>query len=162
MRGTLAPGTKVETRVIGDDPLNRPTGVFGTIVRHVKSKSRGEAYMVQAGAYKATYSLNELIVTRDMPLDANVEDDQLVIRIGIDTLKFSAEFGPVFYDYDRHQASNGPYVKILDARVLAEDVIRELLREKEDGSSPLSDMLDEALVAAMEEGGEAFDYGDDQ
>jgi hypothetical protein len=94
---------------------------------------------------------------RDTPLQAGIENDQLVIRIGIDTLHYSAEHCPLLYD-GTVENCDPPYCKVLDKRELARDVIMELFREREDGSSPISDLLDEAILAAMEDGSEAFEY----
>jgi hypothetical protein len=92
----------------------------------------------------------------DRPLQVSIEDCELVIRIGLNTLKHSAEHCPRLYNEDEHRGSMGPYVKVVDELVLAADVWRELLREKEDGSSPLSDLFDDAIVAALEDGSLAF------
>lgn len=96
---------------------------------------------------------------RDRPLQACIQDDQLVIRIGLETLKFAAEHCPLFYD-GTVENCDPPYTKIKDARELAKDVKRELFREREDGSSPIRDLLDEAIMAACEDGSLAFDYED--
>ncbi len=94
---------------------------------------------------------------KDRPLTVEVTKHELVIRIGINTLAFSAENCPRFYDGTVENA-DPPYVTILDNRQLAHDVCRELLSEAEDGSSPLSDVLDECIEAARDDGSEAFDY----
>jgi hypothetical protein len=94
-------------------------------------------------------------MNRDQPLSVAVEGEQLVVRIGIDTLAHSAGHCPQFYDY-RTSRPDGPYKTIIDPEQLAKDVHRELLREEEDGSSPLSDLLDQAIVAAFYDGSAAF------
>lgn len=93
---------------------------------------------------------------RDRPLQACVQDDQLVIRIGLETLKTAAEHCPLFYD-GTVENCDPPYVKVKGRRELAKDVKRELFREREDGSSPISDLLDEAIMAAFEDGSLAFE-----
>lgn len=94
---------------------------------------------------------------RNAPLTAAVEGKQLVIRIGIDTLKFATEHCPLFYDGTVENA-DPPYVKVVNKRELANDVKRELFHEREDGSSPISDLFDKVTQAAYEDGSEAFDY----
>lgn len=94
---------------------------------------------------------------KNTPLSAEIENGELVIRIGIDTLAYAAERCPKFYEYDKHeQLGVEIYCKICDPAELAKDVKRELFREKEDGSSPFSDLLDECIVAARDDGSLAF------
>lgn len=93
---------------------------------------------------------------KDCPLSVAVEGDELVIRIGIDTLAFSAEHCPLFYNEEKHMGAMGPYVKVEDKVELAKDVIRAMQHEEEDGSTPLSDMFDKAIEDAAEDGSCAF------
>lgn len=97
---------------------------------------------------------------RDLPLRAQVEGDQFVIRIGLDTLQFAAEHCQRFYDYDKH-APEGPYVKIVDRAEFAADIVRAMQAEEEDGSTPLSDFVDQMFIDAWEDGSAGFDYDDD-
>lgn len=92
----------------------------------------------------------------DTPLKVKVEGQELVVRIGIDTLAFAAEHCPKFYDYDVHQGEDGPYVKVDDKKELAGDIVRALTHEEEDGSSPLSEMLDSAIEWAFNDGSIGF------
>lgn len=92
----------------------------------------------------------------DYPLNAAVECDQLVIRIGLNTLAHAAEHCPLFYHEEKHMGAIGPYCKVTDKTELAADVIRALFREKEDGSSRISDLLDEAFEWAADDGSIAF------
>lgn len=92
---------------------------------------------------------------KDAPLTVEIEGDELIIRIGIDTLSCAAEHCPLFFSYDTPR--DPPFVKVIDRDELARDVIGALLHEKEDGSTPLSDLLDEAILHAYEEGSIAFE-----
>lgn len=94
--------------------------------------------------------------TKNLPLKCDIEDDQLVIRIGIKTLEFAAEHCPLFYDDQKRP--DPPYIHVTNRDELAKDVKRELFREAEDGSSPISDVIDQAINAAYEDGSEAFEY----
>lgn len=96
---------------------------------------------------------------KDLPLTVAVENDQLVVRIGIDTLAHAAAHCERFYDYDQHDSP--PYVKITDTLEFARGVLRQLEAEAEDGSSIISDALDDAIVEAHGDGSEGIDYGDD-
>src|SRR5690606_36345212 len=94
---------------------------------------------------------------KNRPLEVNIEDDELVIRIGIDTLAFSAEHCPSFFEYDKHASTGPPYCKIVDNMELAKDIRRELQREEENGTTPLHILLDECLVSARDDGSLAFE-----
>ena len=95
----------------------------------------------------------------DRPLQVKIEDEELVIRIGIDTLAWAFE----------HQDDNNPYVstgkdedgethdwirqfEVVDQKEFAKDVIREIVREEEDGSTPLEDFLDKMGNTAADQG----------
>lgn len=93
---------------------------------------------------------------RDAPLGGDIEGKQLVIRIGINCLKFAAEHCPLLYDGTVENA-DPPYCKVTDKNELAHDVKRMLFGQREDGSSPISDLLDKAIINAMEDGSLAFD-----
>ena len=82
------------------------------------------------------------------PLEVGVEENQLVIRIGVDTLAFAFEVGE----------ENNPYVsnfvrswKVTDKHRFAEGVANRLCNEEEDGSTPLTNILDVAFIQAVED-----------
>lgn len=94
----------------------------------------------------------------DLPLQVAIEDEQLVIRIGIGTLAFAAEYCAEFYSEDIHQGSIGPYVRVTNREALARDVVRALTSEEEDGTTPLHLLFDQAFVDARDDGSEGFEY----
>lgn len=94
---------------------------------------------------------------RDQRLVCQVEGDELVIRIGFDALKMAAEYCPRFYNDEVHGSSGGPYETVEDVRELASDVCRAITHEEEDGSSPLTELFDEAFLAAAENGSIGFE-----
>lgn len=96
---------------------------------------------------------------RDSPLRATIEGEELVIRIGVGTLAHAAENCERFYEYEKHAAP--PYKQVTAPNELARDVRNELFREEEDGSSPISNLIDEAIVLAHDEGSLGF-YEDDE
>lgn len=81
---------------------------------------------------------------KDTPLQANIEDDQIVIRIGIETQAFCA------------LAKNGgkltENLRVSDPLQFAKDVIRELTREGETGETILTNALDAAMETAVDQG----------
>lgn len=80
---------------------------------------------------------------KDAVLSVGLEDDQLVIRIGIATLAFALT------------AADEP-LRVVDARLAAEEIVRVLTDEEEDGTTPVHRLLDKAGLAAWENGGEGF------
>lgn len=96
----------------------------------------------------------------DMPLVCRREGQQLVIRVGIDTLAFATEHCEKFYVEEKH-ASGPPYVKVVDKDALVGDTIHALLREREDGATPLHFLFDDAAEFAMDDGSLAFDDDSD-
>ncbi len=91
---------------------------------------------------------NENPTGKDTPLSCIIEDGQLVIRIGVDVVAFIV---------NDHQsacpaASNKDGFVIKDPNGFAEDVVRELNSEREDGSSILTDLLDKAIESAKNNG----------
>jgi hypothetical protein len=93
----------------------------------------------------------------DTPLEVVIEKNQLVIRIGLNTLAWCAEYCPRFYDGYNDPTNDGPYEKIVDKRELARDIKRALLHEQEDGTTPLCLLLDDAIEWAANDGSLAFE-----
>lgn len=88
----------------------------------------------------------------DAPLTVDIENDEIVIRIGI---------GTVAWAFD-HMEENNPWSdakrdfvqtwKVSDPTEFAKDVVGELTNEEEDGSHPLSRLLDQVSTAAADQG----------
>lgn len=96
---------------------------------------------------------------KERPLRVFVSRGVLSIEIGINTLAWSALRAPFAWEMvKRHNCDIQPETvfRIDDAREFANDVVRELLAEAEDGSGLLSDLLDKASQRAIEEGSIAF------
>lgn len=96
------------------------------------------------------------------PLEAKIEKGALVIRVGIRTLAHAVTYSDWANPYDE---TSGDYLRsfaIIDAPQFASDVCHEMLREREDGSTPLSDFIDKMSEAAIEDGSlslhEDFDH----
>lgn len=86
-------------------------------------------------------------MNNDAPLEISISKDYLVISIGLDRLKHTAE----------HDDGN-PHFEVIDTRQLAVDVRRAMLDEREDGSNILSDLFDLAVNDAFDNGSTAFDH----
>ena len=77
---------------------------------------------------------------KDTPLRVNVEDGELVIRVGCLRLN-GHELHPTI-----------PELKFDDMDIWVADVINELENSKEDGSTPLTDLFDKCINEAIEMG----------
>ena len=80
----------------------------------------------------------------ESPLRCTVLGGVLRIEVGLNRLNGN-ERHPTISEMD-----------ILSPRTWGKDVIRELEREEEDGSSPLGNLLDEAIIAARDFGSTAI------
>ena len=96
------------------------------------------------------------------PLEVSIERGALVIRIGIETLAHAVTYADWANPYNE---ATGDYIRnfaIVDAPQFASDVAHEMMREREDGSTPLSDFLDKMAEAAIDDGSlglhEDFDH----
>lgn len=82
---------------------------------------------------------------KKQPLKCSVEGDELVVRIGLDTLSFAA-------GHLSAVDSDNPKIIVSNAEKFAHDVANEMHREREDGSSPLTDLIDNACLEAFDQG----------
>lgn len=77
-----------------------------------------------------------------------LEGDELVIRITTDTLLHSVTLGEQWpTDY-----KGEPLATIVDRPLFVQDIIHELLREDEQGATPLHRLFDQAAEDALEAG----------
>lgn len=90
--------------------------------------------------------------SKDTPLKASVEDGELVIRIGVDQLAHGTAAADAFHEYDDAKDKYLRSFAITDSTIFAKDIARALEAEKEDGSSPISDLLDSMAQAAIDDG----------
>ena len=85
------------------------------------------------------------------PLTIGVEGDELVIRIGVDTLQFAFETGEYNQPFDDEANDFRRSWKVTDKHKFARGVGNALCNEEEDGSTPLTKVLDEAYIHAVED-----------
>ena len=95
---------------------------------------------------------------KDQPLKVSVEDEELVIRVGIDVVAFAANESDAFKPYDPDSGDWVQKFKVTNATEFANDVIQAMLSEREDGSSPLSMFLDKMDEAALEDGSMGIEF----
>lgn len=93
---------------------------------------------------------------QDAPLTVRVEDDQLVIRIGLAVLADAPR-----QHNDWRNDDDEPRLTVTDATVFANEIVAALQREEEDGTTPVHVMLDDAITYVVEQGGEGIELGED-
>jgi len=86
-----------------------------------------------------------------LPLTIGVEGDQLVIRIGVDTLAWCFEISDENQPYDEKVDDFRRSWKVVDRHKFAKGIGIGLQDEEEDGSTPLTKILDEACIRAIED-----------
>lgn len=85
-------------------------------------------------------TINYDISDAEAPLRVAIERNEVVIRIGINRID----------GHDYHPTI--PELKFVNRRQWIKDVIREIERSEEDGSSPLTILFDKAMTEALEWG----------
>lgn len=87
----------------------------------------------------------------------------ITIRISAGSLKHAAQRSPKLETYD--DETGDFLLPKIDAKVFAKEVWRELVREQEDGTTPVHLLFDKAFEEACEQGAEGIrmpsdsDYG---
>lgn len=76
--------------------------------------------------------------------EANIEDWAIVIRVPVSVLPAALEQNP------RDDSYRGSLITNLEG--FARDVVRELNREEEDGTTPIHLLFDKAMAEAIEQG----------
>jgi hypothetical protein len=87
--------------------------------------------------------------------DATIEDGTIVIRVPVDALHQVLEGSWASGALDRRW-------KLTDAPTFARDLVRELNREEEDGSTRVHRMFDAAIEAAIDGGADGIEYQEQQ
>ena len=80
---------------------------------------------------------------------AGIDGDAIVIRLTADACAFAFANDP---------QAREPRPPVINKQQFLRDTLNELTAEREDGSTPLTDMLDRAMVKAMENGSDALDH----
>lgn len=88
---------------------------------------------------------------RDAKLKTEIQNGQLIISIGIDTLCEAISVG-------RNYGMNE--IVITDNDIFAAEILQELNDESEDGSTAVHGLLDDAATRAIDNGAEGADYDD--
>jgi len=85
----------------------------------------------------------------DTPLTVEIVDGLLTIRIGVATLVHVVQHDPKLEHYDE---AEGEFYspEVTSASVFAQEVLRQLLDEEEDGSTLVHRMIDKAVENAID------------
>jgi hypothetical protein len=84
----------------------------------------------------------------DMPLRCRIHNRAISLKIGRKVLAFAADNHPTYWDGDNQT------IKVTNIAGFAKDVLNALNDEGEDGSTPITRMLDKAIEHAIEMGSE--------
>jgi hypothetical protein len=84
------------------------------------------------------------------PLTVKIEKDQLVIRVGIDTMAYAFETMEDNQPWDSAAANFRRIWKVTDKLQFARGMANVLCNESEDGSTPLTRLLDQCGTEAAE------------
>ena len=95
---------------------------------------------------------------KERPLNVTVKDGELVIRIGVNVLASAVARGDDFHEYDDPSDQYLRNFAITDATQFARDVAIALEHEEENGSSPLTRLLDEMAQAAIDDGSTGVEH----
>lgn len=87
---------------------------------------------------------------KNSPLTISEENEELVIRIGIETLAFCFEIGEDNQPWDDDVGNYRRQYKVINQKRFAKGVGNALCDESEDGSTPLTRILDDAFIRAVE------------
>lgn len=87
---------------------------------------------------------------------ASIEGDQIVIRVPLDALPNASQVA-----WDDHYGLEEHDLHIVDVAVFADEFVRELNSEEEDGTTLVHLMLDKAAVNAAENGAAGLNDPDD-
>ncbi len=92
------------------------------------------------------------------PLTVGIERGELVIRVGVETLKQATDLCPLLYDGERDRCVG----HVTDPVAWATAVCLALEHEEEDGTTLVDEMLDHAISDAVDGGEDGFELFEDR
>lgn len=87
------------------------------------------------------------------PLRCVIKKNAILIEVGFDVVKFATEHHPELYDDER----DGGNYAVTDIKEFAKEVVSAINKEEEDGSSPLTNLFDAAIMDAICQGAEGVE-----
>ena len=91
---------------------------------------------------------------KDCPLDYSISEDGIV-SIKIDVSRLATLTKECLEDTNQWPEE---IFRLTEERGFAEDMIREIFREREDGSTKLTDLFNWSAIEAIEQGSEHVEY----
>lgn len=88
----------------------------------------------------------------DNGLHAKIEEGEIVIRVGINTIKWAVEHHEESQPYNEESGEYEQRWIVTDPMEFAKDVKNAMLKEEEDGTTPLIEFLDKMCMDAIEDG----------
>lgn len=92
------------------------------------------------------------MINKNQRIKVEYKRGKLVISIGVSTLAFAFENSEFAKPYNEKARSFTPVLKVNNPYTFAEDVIRELTKESENGTTRVHLLLDAACEAAADNG----------
>lgn len=92
------------------------------------------------------------------PLHVAVVKGVLTIQIGVEALAHAVTYADWANPYDEVRYDYIRTFAIADPKAFAKDVVNAMEREREDGSTPLTDFIDTMTEAALDDGSMACEY----
>jgi hypothetical protein len=99
-------------------------------------------------------------MSRKEPLRVEIRKGVLSIMIGVETLGHAIELSPKLERYN-DESEDFDHPVIVNADVFAKEIMVELSREEEDGTTPVHRMLDSVAMFAIEQGASGVRMPDD-
>lgn len=97
-------------------------------------------------------------MAKEAELSVKIENEELVIRVGISTLCKAVRQSPSIDNAVMEAGCDESVVEITDEAVFAEAILGALNDEEEDGSTPVHRLLDAAAESAIEQGCEGIEF----
>lgn len=94
---------------------------------------------------------------KDRSLCVEIKDDEIVIRVGIETVKWALEHHSESQPFNEDMDGYEQKWIVTDSAEFAKDVKNAMLNEEEDGTTPLIEFLDEMCMSALEDGSTGVD-----
>jgi hypothetical protein len=91
------------------------------------------------------------------PLTTEIQEEEVRILVGIDTLGFAADRLDSFNIFDTDKSDWVQKWKISDCLKFSKEVIKVMNEEGEDGSTPLTRFLDYMITCSLEKGAEGVE-----
>lgn len=101
--------------------------------------------------------IHKHIRDRNRPLTVDVFGGRLTISIGVSTLAHAANLSDAF-ERDDDDFDLPPKYQVVDEDVFANEVLRALEHEGEDGITPIHRLFDAAFQRAVDDGCDGVDY----